>query len=62
MQDKVKPDRGEPEVPAEALPAELVHLLITRLGLDDAEVGRMSKAEAVARIQEYWTKPTGAGN
>jgi hypothetical protein len=28
-----------------------------RLGLDDAEVGRMSKAEAIARIQAYWTEP-----
>jgi hypothetical protein len=56
VQDKVKPDRGGPHIPAEALPAELVHLLITRLGLDDAEVGRMSKAEAANLIQEYWTK------
>jgi hypothetical protein len=57
VQDKVKPDRGEPKIPAEALPADLVYLLITRLGIDDAEVGRMNKADAVARIQEYWTKP-----
>jgi hypothetical protein len=49
-------------VPPEALPADLVHLLITRLGLDDAEVGRMSKADAIARIQEYWTKPPADGS
>jgi hypothetical protein len=59
VQDKVEPDRGEPKAPAESLPADLVHLLITRLGLDDAEVGSMSKAEAIARIQAYWTKPPG---
>jgi hypothetical protein len=56
-QDKVKPDRGEPRVPAEALPAELVHLLITRLGLSDAEIAKMSKADAIARMQEYWSRP-----
>ncbi|HEY5985470.1 MAG TPA: cytotoxic translational repressor of toxin-antitoxin stability system [Streptosporangiaceae bacterium] len=57
VQDKVKPDRGEPRVPAEALPAELVHLLITRLGLSDAEIAKMSKADAIARMQEYWSRP-----
>jgi hypothetical protein len=57
VKDKVKPDRGTPKAPAETLPADLVHLLITRLGLDDAEVGKMSKAEAVARIQDYWIQP-----
>jgi hypothetical protein len=57
----MKPDRGEPKPSAEALPADLVHLLITRLGLDDAEVARMSKTEAVARIQAYWIKPPEEG-
>jgi len=57
VQDKVKPDRGEPRVPAEALPAELVHLLITRLGLSDPEIAKMSKADAIARMQEYWSRP-----
>lgn len=55
VQDKVKPDRGQPRMPAEALPAELVHLLITRLGLPEAEVADMSKADAIARMQEYWS-------
>lgn len=55
VRDGVKPNRGEPEVPADAIPAELIHLLITRLGLSDAEVAKMSKAEAIARMQEYWS-------
>jgi hypothetical protein len=59
VHDKVKPDRGEPRVPAEALPAELVHLLITRIGLSDAEVAKMSKADAITRMQEHWTRPPG---
>ena len=47
--------RSRPPVPTSALPADLVHLLISRVGLSDAEVAAMSKAEAVARIQRYWT-------
>ena len=50
-----KPDRGEPEPPAEALPADLVRALLTRVRLSEAEVAAMSKDEAIARMQEYWT-------
>jgi hypothetical protein len=51
------PDRGAPRVPEEALPADLVHLLIRSVGLSDAEIAQMSKAEAIARMQEHWSKP-----
>lgn len=54
--DGVKPDRGEPEVPAEALPAELVYLLIHRVGLDETAVAAMTKDEAVARLNQYWAE------
>lgn len=54
--DGVKPDRGLPEPPAEALPADLVHLLITRVGLSESEVGSMSKTDAVERLNRYWTE------
>jgi hypothetical protein len=40
VRDGVKPDRGMLEPPAEALPADLVHML----------------AETVARLQRYWTE------
>jgi hypothetical protein len=59
LQDKVKPDRGEPRVPAEALPAELVHLLLTQIGLSNAEVSKMSKADAITRMLEHWSRPPG---
>ena len=49
-----KPDRGEPEAPAEALPADLVHLRLTRVRLSGAEVAVMSKDQAIARMQQYW--------
>jgi hypothetical protein len=54
VQEGTKPDRGEPETPSEALPAELVYLLIKRVGVDEAVVAAMTKEEAVARLNEYW--------
>jgi hypothetical protein len=57
VRNGVKPDRGEPEAPAEALPADLAHLLVTRLQLSSAEVALMTKDEAIARMQEFWSQP-----
>jgi hypothetical protein len=50
------PDRGAPVVPAEALPADLVHLLLTRVGLTEDEVRRLSKSDAIARLQQFWSE------
>jgi hypothetical protein len=56
--DGVKPDRGEPEThEAEALPADLAHLLVTRLHLSSAEIALMSRGEAIARMQQFWSQP-----
>lgn len=52
----VLPDRGAPTPPSSALPADLVALLITRVGLKDQDVAAMTKDEAVARLQRYWTE------
>jgi hypothetical protein len=54
VRSSVVPNRGGPAAPAETLPAELVHLLISRVGLSDDEVASMTKYEAVARMQLYW--------
>jgi hypothetical protein len=56
VRDGVKPDRGVPQAPPEALPADLVHLLLTRVGLAGAEVAAMTKTEAVERLNRYWTE------
>lgn len=56
VRDGVRPDRGRPAIPERALPAELVNLLITRVGLDESEVAAMSRDEAIARVQRYWTQ------
>ncbi|GAB3465718.1 hypothetical protein GCM10027570_54230 [Streptomonospora sediminis] len=48
------PQRGSPIPPAESLPADLVHLLISRVRLDESQVAAMSRDEALARLQRYW--------
>ncbi|MGD0557493.1 MAG: cytotoxic translational repressor of toxin-antitoxin stability system [Streptosporangiaceae bacterium] len=55
VQNGRKPDRGEPEPSAEALPADLVHLLLTQVHLSETDVAGMSKEEAITRMQQYWT-------
>lgn len=53
--DGTLPGRGGGPPPAvERLPADIVHQLINRVGLSDAEVGAMTRAQAIARIQQYW--------
>jgi hypothetical protein len=54
--DGIRPDRGAPVPTPEALPADPVHLLLTRVGLTEDEVRRLSKPEAIARPQQYWTE------
>ncbi|HEV2370640.1 MAG TPA: cytotoxic translational repressor of toxin-antitoxin stability system [Streptosporangiaceae bacterium] len=54
VQDGTRPDRGTPEPPSMGLPADLVHLLLTRAHLSEAEVAAMSKEQAIARMQQYW--------
>ncbi|MGH3938793.1 MAG: cytotoxic translational repressor of toxin-antitoxin stability system [Pseudonocardiaceae bacterium] len=58
VHDGVTPPRGLPETPAHALPADLVRLLISRVGLNEIEIAAMSKQDALTRLQQYWTKGT----
>lgn len=54
--DGVLPRRGAPEPLRESLPADLVHLLLHRVGLADDDVASMTKEQAIARLQRYWTE------
>jgi hypothetical protein len=54
VRNGTRPDRGEPKAPDEALPADLVHLLINRVGHSESEVAAMTKAAAIDRLQRYW--------
>jgi hypothetical protein len=56
VRDGTRPDRGAPAPIPEALPADLVHLLLTRVGLTEDEVRSLSKLDAIARLQQYWTE------
>jgi hypothetical protein len=53
--DGNRPRRGQPEVPREAVPAEVVHLLLERVGLPEREVALMTRAEAIERLNRYWS-------
>jgi len=50
-----RPDRGGaiPAVPS--LPVDLVHLLLHRVGLSEAEVAALSREEAIERLQRFWS-------
>ena len=51
----VAPDRGEPPAPDRAIPADLVYLLKSRVGLTDEQLAGMSRQAAIERAQQYWT-------
>lgn len=57
VRESVKPSRGEVVPPAEALPLDLIRLLTTRVRLSEAEVAKMTRAQAIDAITEYWAKP-----
>ncbi|QSB13417.1 hypothetical protein JQS43_17585 [Natronosporangium hydrolyticum] len=42
-----------PEPLSDPQPADLVHMLINRVGLRESEVAAMSKVEAVERLNRY---------
>ena len=54
VKDGKLPDRGVPEPPKNPLPADLVHLLLTRVGLSEPEVAELTRDEAVARLNRFW--------
>jgi len=56
VRDATRPDRGQPGPPAQALPADLVYLLVNRVGLAESEVAAMKTDEAMARLRRYWTE------
>lgn len=55
----VLPDRGGGATPdlTAALPASLVASLIRQVGLSEEQVRAMTKDQAIARMQEFWSSP-----
>jgi hypothetical protein len=56
VNDGVMPQRGIIEAPKEAVPAEIIYLLVNRVGIPEAEVARLDKDEAIARLNQYWAE------
>lgn len=56
--DGIVPARGVPVKTAASLPADLVHLLVHRVGIPEADVAQMTRAEAVERAQRHWSEGT----
>lgn len=60
--DGQPPRRGVPDVPPadRSIPASLVHQLLHEVGLSDDEVARMTRAQAIERMQSHWSRPPDA--
>ena len=56
VRDGVPPARGGPAPPSASIPADLVHLLIHRVGMREDEVKVMSREQAITRAQQYWSE------
>ena len=59
VQNSVKPDRGVPETPESALPADLVYQLVTKLDLGSEHIASLTQQDAVQLLAEYWSRPEG---
>jgi hypothetical protein len=54
VRDGEKPDRGIAQPRPDALPVDLVYLLLKRVGLSERAVAGMTRREAIARLDIYW--------
>ncbi|WP_427007949.1 cytotoxic translational repressor of toxin-antitoxin stability system [Pseudarthrobacter sp. H2] len=59
VDDGLLPARGAAPVPASALPLALVWQLTHTAGLDEGDVARMTKEQAVQAINDYWMSQGG---
>jgi len=55
VQNQVLPDRGQPEEVAEAIPLGVIRALTQEAHIPESEVRAMAKAEAIARLAEFYT-------
>jgi hypothetical protein len=47
--------RIQAELPRDALPAQLVHMLLNHVGLTEEQVAEMDRAQAIERLNQFWT-------
>lgn len=55
VHDGLLPNRGAPEIPQQAIPAAIVFALVRDAHIPEAEVAKMTRMEAIARANEFWT-------
>ena len=55
VNDGIPPDRGGRVETRESLPTGLVSVLLHQVGLLESEVALMTRDEAIARVNEFWT-------
>lgn len=48
------PNRGEPPMPQATIPSDVVYQLVVRFHVPEDEVAQMTKAVAIARLQQLW--------
>ena len=58
VRDGILPTRSQQQPPTDAIPAGVVHQLITLVGLSNEEVAAMTKDEAVDRLNSFRTYGT----
>lgn len=56
VRDRVKPDRGLPRQPRAAIPASLLHQLVVRFHVPEAEVAAMTRQQAIDRLATLWSQ------
>jgi hypothetical protein len=56
VRDGLAPQRAWPAPPAESIPAEVAALLVNRVGLSREQVAALSREEAIARLNRFWTE------
>lgn len=57
VNDGELPDRGgNPPVPTESIPAGVVSILLHTVRMSESEVSALTRDEAIARVNEFWTK------
>jgi hypothetical protein len=59
VDDGQPPPRGATDMPvqAAAIPASLVYRLIHEVGLSEEEISRLTRTEAIDRMQAHWSRP-----
>lgn len=56
VNDGVLPQRGKPEAPKETIPMGLLRVLREDLHLDEDKLKSLTKEQAIALVNEYWSQ------